>query len=90
MAFTGYPDSKKAMSEMIRVLKQDGKLVMVDINYPKNMNFFGKLLTKFWIILGDIIRDMDQIFDYYDLKYTDKEIGGFGSVHLYIARKGSR
>ncbi len=90
MAFTGYPDSRKAMSELIRVLKPNGKLIIVDINYPKNMNILGLWLTKFWIILGDVIRDMDKIFNSFNLDYTDKEIGGFGSVHLYIAQKSGK
>jgi len=90
MAFTGYPDSRKAMAELIRVLKPNGKLIIVDINYPKNMNILGLWLTKFWIILGDVIRDMDKIFNDFNLDYTDKEIGGFGSVHLYIAKKSSK
>jgi ubiquinone/menaquinone biosynthesis C-methylase UbiE len=87
MAFSGYPDSLKAMSELKRVLKPGGKMIIVDINFPKNMNILGMWLTKFWILLGDLIRDMGKIFNHFDLDYTDKEIGGFGSVHLYIATK---
>jgi ubiquinone/menaquinone biosynthesis C-methylase UbiE len=89
MAFTSYPDAMKAMSELNRVLKPEGKLIIIDINYPNNMNFLGMLFTKFSIILGDIVRDMDKIFNNFDLDYTDEEIGGFGSVHLYIAKKNS-
>ncbi len=87
MAFTGYPDGMKAMAELHRVLKPEGKLIIVDINYPENMNWLGVIHTKIWMLLGDIIRDMDPIFKAYDLVYTDQEIGGFGSVHLYITRK---
>jgi len=90
MAFTSYPNSEKAMSELIRVLKPNGKLIIVDINYPNDMNFLGMWLTKFWVILGDVIRDMDKIFNSFNLDYTDKEIGGFGSVHLYIAQKSGK
>ena len=38
MAFTGYPDGKGAIEEMNRVLKPGGKLVMVDINFPRDKN----------------------------------------------------
>lgn len=89
MAFTAYPDAMKAMSELNRVLKPGGKLIIIDINYPNNMNFSGVLFTKFCIILGDIVRNMDEIFNNFDLDYTDEEIGGFGSIHLYIAKKNS-
>ncbi len=87
MAFTGYPDGKKAMSEMHRVLKSGGKLIMVDIGYPFNHNRLGMLITKAWITGGDIVRDMAPLFNQFEFEYTAEEIGGFGSVHLYIAQK---
>ena len=31
------------------------------------MNILGRWLTKFWVILGDVIRDMDKIFKLFDL-----------------------
>ena len=40
-----------------------------------------------WIVLGDIVRDMGAMFRRFDFEYTDQEIGGFGSVHLYVAEK---
>jgi len=87
MAFTGYPDGQKAMSEMHRVLKTGGKLIMVDIGYPFNRNRLGILITKAWIAGGDIVRDMGLLFKQFNFEYTAEEIGGFGSVHLYIAGK---
>lgn len=87
MAFSAYPDGKKAMSEMHRVLKKGGKIVMVDIDYPRNRNWLGMQATKTWIAMGDIIREMGLIFDQYGLAYTEEEIGGFGSVHLWVAEK---
>ena len=90
MAFTGYQDGKNAIAEMNRVLKPGGKLVMVDINFPRDNNRMGVQLTRLWIKLGDIVRDMDAIFREGGFTYTDKEIGGWGSVHLYIATKGSQ
>ena len=87
MAFTAYPDGIKAMSEMHRVLKTGGKLIIVDIDYPLNRKGLGMQVTKAWIAMGDIIRDMKPIFGQFNFEYTDQEIGGFGSVHLYIAEK---
>ncbi len=87
MAFTGYPDGLKAMSELHRVLKRGGKLLLIDINYPANRTWLGLKMVSFWATLGDIIRDMDEIFTQFNFEYTDQEIGGFGSVHLYIAEK---
>jgi len=88
MAFTGYPDGHRAMSELKRVLKEDGRLIIVDINYPRDRgNCLGMTMTRMWKAAGDIIRDMVALFDEFGLEYTDEEIGGFGSVHLYMVTK---
>ncbi|MGE5139026.1 MAG: class I SAM-dependent methyltransferase, partial [Rudaea sp.] len=75
MAFTGYPDSTKAMSEMHRVLKRGGRLIIVDVNYPKDLNRFGRALTRFYMAIGDIVRDMSRLFGEFDFEATDQEIG---------------
>jgi len=87
MAFSGYPDGTKAMAEMRRVLKSNGRLVLIDINYPTDRNWIGTLLTRCWQMSGDIIRDMDRVLTAHDFSYEDIEIGGFGSVHMYICHK---
>lgn len=87
MAFTGYPDGMKAMSELFRVLKKGGRLILIDINYPKDRNRMGMMMTRFWAHAGDIIRDMDTLFKHFEFDYRDIEVGGFGSVHLYLAEK---
>ena len=87
MAFTGYPDGHSAMIEIHRVIKKEGRLVLVDINYPEDKNWLGMRLTRSWEAAGDIIRDMDYLFEYTGFDYTEREIGGYGSVQLYIATK---
>ncbi len=87
MAFTGYPNAERALAEMARVLRPGGDIVMIDVNYPANGNRLGTMLTRAWKVTGDLIRDMGPLFDRNSLDYTDEEIGGFGSVHLYLATK---
>lgn len=87
MSFSGYPDGRAAMSEMWRVLKSGGRLVMVDVNYPEKRGFMGMLLARFWASQGDILRDMGALFDEFEFNFTDEQVGSFGSVHLYIAVK---
>ena len=87
MAFTGYPNAKRAMSEFYRVLKDGGKLLIVDFEYPANRNRAGYWLTKLMASAGDTIRDTSNILQDFSFKFTEEEIGGFGSVHFYKARK---
>ncbi len=87
MAFTGYPNGDKAMAEFKRVLKKDGKLLLVDFDYPENRNLFGYWIVKLWEKLGDIIKDINSLLSKYEFNYQDISIGGFGSVHLFIAKK---
>ncbi len=87
MAFTGYPNGKQVMSEFYRVLKEGGRLLIVDFDYPANRNRLGYWLTKLMESAGDTIRDISKILHEFPFEYTEEEIGGFGSVHLYIAKK---
>ena len=87
MAFSGYPNGKKAMSEFYRVLKDGGKLLIVDFDYPANRNRFGYWLTKLMESAGDTIRNISELLQDFHFEFTEKEIGGFGSVHFYRAKK---
>lgn len=87
MAFTGYPDASEAMSQLSRVLKADGRLVMIDLNYPHDDNRAGRALVALGRRCGDLVRDMEPVFHAAELDASDQEIGGFGSIHLYRASK---
>lgn len=87
MAFTGYPDGDKAMSEIWRVLKPNGQLLLVDFDYPINRNIFGCWFVKLWEKFGDIIKDIKSILGKYNFEYEACAVGGFGSVQLFIAKK---
>jgi len=88
MAFSGYPDGRAAMAELRRVVKPDGRLLMIDVNYPSDGNRLGTLMANVWKNqLGAIIRDMNALFLEFGFEHSDREIGGFGSTHLYVAEK---
>jgi hypothetical protein len=75
------------MTEIHRVIKKEGRLVMIDINFPEDRNWLGVRLARTWASAGDIIRDMGHLFEHAGFDYTEREIGGYGSIHLYIAIK---
>jgi ubiquinone/menaquinone biosynthesis C-methylase UbiE len=88
MAFTGYPDAAAAAAELARVLKPGGRLVLIDINYPSDGNRLGTLLVdRLWKPFGDLIRDVPAVLTETGLDVRDTEIGGWGSVHRYLATK---
>lgn len=87
MAFTGYPDALRALAEVHRVLETRGRLVMVDIAYPEKNRRPGIALANLWKLSGDLIRDLSPLLDRAGFEYSDEEIGGFGSVHLFRATK---
>jgi len=87
MAFTGYPNGEKAMSELKRVLKDNGKLLIVDFDFPNNRNIFGYLVVKLWEKFGDIIKNINLLLTQHNFEYNDISVGGFGSVHMFIAQK---
>lgn len=87
MAFSGYPNGEKAIKEISRTLRPGGKLILLDFNYPSDRNLFGYLLVKLMEKGGDIIKDIPKLLKQFDFDFIDNEIGGWGSVHLYIAKK---
>jgi len=87
MAFTGYPNGRQAMSEIYRILKPGGKLILLDFDYPANRNWFGYKLVKLMEAAGDTLKDISGFLKAFSFDFSETEVGGFGSVHLYVAIK---
>ena len=83
MSFSGYPDGARAMSELCRVARPGGRLVLIDVNYPGDGNRLGTALVSMWKRSGDLIRDMDRLLGEFGFRVCEREIGGWGSIHLY-------
>jgi len=88
MAFSGYPDGRRALAEMTRVLRPGGRLILMDIGYPADRNRLGMWIADLWKLSGDLLRDMGRLFSEARLEFSHEEIGAFGSVHLWCATRG--
>lgn len=88
MAFTGYPDGDKALREIRRVLRDDGKFLLVDFDYPRDRNRWGYLLVRLWDKMGDIVKDIPAHLEEAGFRYEETVLGGFGSVRLFRCWKG--
>jgi ubiquinone/menaquinone biosynthesis C-methylase UbiE len=89
MSFSGYPRADTAMAEISRVLKATGRLVLIDIAPPPDRNWLGAAMIRLWAASGDIVRDMDGVLQRHGFAFSCEPIGGFGSVHLYVAAKAN-
>ena len=89
MAFSGYPNGRRALTEMKRVLRTDGKLILIDFTFPPDQNWLGSRVAMLLEQSGDVLRDMTALFRECELDYTDESIGAWGSVRLYIATKAT-
>jgi ubiquinone/menaquinone biosynthesis C-methylase UbiE len=87
MAFTGYPDGEKALDEMRRVLKNNGKLLLMDFDYPADRNIIGYSLVKIGEKYGDVMKDLKRYLERSGFEYRETYTGGFGSVYLFVCTK---
>jgi ubiquinone/menaquinone biosynthesis C-methylase UbiE len=87
MAFSGYPDGLRAMKELVRVMKPDGILLLLDYDFPKNRNALGYLIVRLIEACGDIMRNVPAIVEKCNCTCERKTIGCFGAVQLFLIRK---
>lgn len=87
MAFSGYPHAGAAMAELMRVLRPGGRLVLLDFVSTDDLGVVGKGYVKLAIVLGDVMRDMDQVFEDSGLSAESKVIGAGGSLKLFWVDK---
>lgn len=87
MALSGYPDAERALAEMRRVLRPGGRLVLLDVARPPRPTPAARLALAGWRLAGDRIRDVDALLAGAGFEFAAEDVGGFGSVRLFVASK---
>jgi ubiquinone/menaquinone biosynthesis C-methylase UbiE len=85
MAFTGFPDGEQALAEMTRVLKDNGRLLLVDVSLPEDGNLLGTAVARAFEASGDILRDMEDLLGRFGFQVHVEAVGGFGSIQRVVA-----
>ena len=86
VAFTGFPDGERAMAEITRVLKPEGRLVLVDVALPPDGNLLGTVVASGFAASGDILRDMLVLFERFGYECEATAVGGSVSIQRYCGR----
>jgi ubiquinone/menaquinone biosynthesis C-methylase UbiE len=87
MSFPAIADIENAVREIRRILKPNGRLLIVTVNYPQDKNRIGNLIIRFWKLSGEVVRDVSTLLSQNQFSFSVKSLGAFGSVQLYVAEK---
>jgi ubiquinone/menaquinone biosynthesis C-methylase UbiE len=88
-ALTAVPDLDVALAEMLRVIRDGGRLVVVSVGNPESNSRLTRMATAVWRAAGDIIRDEAAALRNLGLRPSRRNFGPFGSIHLVVAAKSS-
>jgi ubiquinone/menaquinone biosynthesis C-methylase UbiE len=87
-ALSAIPNGQGAVREMVRVLRPDGVLALVDAGYPADGNPLGKALARLWELGGDFMRDEAALMRQAGLEIVVwREIGAFNHIRLVVGHK---
>lgn len=83
-ALSAMPDAGTALDEMARVLRPDGRVVIVDAGESARETWFAWALARLWEFLGDYMRDEVPLLEARGLSTKRVEFGPGGCVHVVV------
>lgn len=89
-AFSAFPDPKRALDEMGRVLKLGGRIIIADAGRALDGNRVASLFASLWELLGDAMRDERPLLEAQGLAAFREDYGPWRSVHVTVGVKPNR
>ena len=89
-AFSAFADADGALDEMVRVLKPNGRLIIVDAGRADDGNRLAAALARTWEIWGDYMRDERPLLSARGLTVDREEYGPGGCIHVVVGTVPSR
>lgn len=84
------PDAQGALSEIYRVLRPGGRVLLVDAGMPSNGNHMGVLLARLWTLFGDSMRDEAALMASTGFAVDERrEFGAFQGIRLVVAHRSA-
>lgn len=85
---SGLPQGDQAIREMARVLRPEGRLIMVDIGVPSDGNLLGTGLARLWEAMGDVLYNQPQLMSGAGLTINHyREFGPGSHIRLIVAQR---
>lgn len=86
-ALSAVADLETAVAEMVRVVRGNGRVIIVDAGEAADGNRFARALARLWEAAGDWMRDEAPLLAAHNLTVTRDEIGPWGCVHVVVGQK---
>jgi ubiquinone/menaquinone biosynthesis C-methylase UbiE len=84
-AFSAFPDGEGALTEMTRVVKKGGRVIIVDAGQSHDGNLMARLLAGAWSLVGDYMRDEGPLMEGQGLVgVTREEYGPWNHIHAVV------
>jgi ubiquinone/menaquinone biosynthesis C-methylase UbiE len=86
--FSAVPDGPRAMHQLARLLRPQGRLILVDACIPADANLPARILARLWALFGDQMRDEAALMRATGLEVIHRrEFGAFHSIRITVGRK---